>query len=105
MNEATSLPLAPGAGDLWAAAEAVTFGAADVFVVTKDSGVPDALDTIARIRAALPDTPLVVGGRVGPVTIAATRAAADGAIIGGALKKDSGHFTRVDASPAREFTA
>ncbi|MFJ1597826.1 BtpA/SgcQ family protein [Streptomyces sp. NPDC088261] len=105
VNEATSLPLARGADDVWAAVEAVKFGAADVLVVTKDSGVADALDAIARIREALPDTPLVVGGRVGPASIAATRAGADGAIIGGALKKDGGHFTRVDATLARGFAA
>jgi membrane complex biogenesis BtpA family protein len=105
VNEATSLPLAPAADDCWVAVEAVKFGGADVLVVTKDSGVPDALDTIARIHDLLPHVPVVVGGRVTAQTIAATRAGADGAIIGGALKQDSGVFTRVDLERARTFSA
>lgn len=103
VNEATSLPLAARADDVWAAVEAVKFGGADVLVVTKDSGVVDALATIAEIRAALPGVPVVVGGRVTPSTIAATRAGADGAIIGSALKPDSDPFTPVAADRARAF--
>jgi membrane complex biogenesis BtpA family protein len=103
VNEATSLPIAHSADDRWVAVEAVKFGGADVLVVTKDSGVRNALDTIARLRGAVPGVPIVVGGRVTPETIAATRTSADGAIIGGALKADGGMFTRVDAARARAF--
>jgi membrane complex biogenesis BtpA family protein len=105
VNEATSLPIAPAADDCWLAVEAVKFGGADVLVVTKDSGVRDALETVERIRDALPGVHVLVGGRVTPETIAATRAGADGAIIGGALKADSGMFTRIDAERARSFNA
>lgn len=103
VNEATSLPLAPGCDDVWAAVEAVKFGGADALIVTKDSGVPDALTAIADVRAALPLVPVLVGGRVSPTTIEATRAGADGAIIGGALKPDADPFTRVDLGQARSF--
>jgi hypothetical protein len=104
VNEATSLPIAPGADDCWLAIEAVKFGGADALVVTKDSGVPDALEAIGRIREALPGVPVLVGGRVTPQTIAATRAGADGAIIGSALKADGGMFTSVDSDRARAFS-
>jgi hypothetical protein len=104
VNEATSLPLTARADDCWAAVEAVKFGGADVLIVTKDSGVADALDVIGRIRERVPGVPILVGGRVTPETIEATRAGADGAIIGGALKPDSGVFTRVDAMRAGAFS-
>lgn len=103
VNEATSLPLAPGADDVWAAVEAVKFGGADALVVTKDAGVEQALEAIAGIRRALPGVPLIVGGRVAPATIAATRAGADGAIIGSALKPDGDPVSRVAADRARAF--
>jgi uncharacterized protein len=105
VNEATSLPLAPGADDRWAAVEAVKFGGADALIVTKDSGVTDALEAIERIHGALPGVPVLIGGRVTPETIAAARAGADGAIIGSALKADSGMFTPVDGERARAFSA
>ena len=67
---------------LGAAVEAVKFGGAEALVVTKDDGVEHALEAIDQIRRAVPGVPLLVGGRVSPATIAATRAGADGAIIG-----------------------
>lgn len=105
VNEATSLPLAPGADDEWAAIEAVKFGGANVLVVTKDAGVEAALETIATIRRTLPGVPVVVGGRVSPATIAAARAGSDGAIIGSALKPDADPFTPVAADRARAFSS
>jgi membrane complex biogenesis BtpA family protein len=103
VNEATSLPLAPGADDVWAAVEAVKFGGADALVVTKDAGVEQALEAISVIRRAVPGVPLIVGGRVAPATIAATRVGADGAIIGSALKPDGDPFSSVSAERARSF--
>jgi uncharacterized protein len=105
VNEATSLPLAPGADDVWAAVEAVKFGGADALVVTKDAGVEQALEVISGIRRAVPGVPLIVGGRVAPATIAATRVGADGAIIGSALKPDGDPFSPVSAERARAFVA
>ena len=101
MNEATSRPLAAGTDDVWAAVEAVKFGGADALVVTKDDGVEHALEAIDQIRRAVPGVPLLVGGRVSPATIAATRAGADGAIIGSALKPDADPFSRVTPHRAR----
>jgi predicted TIM-barrel enzyme len=67
--------------------------------------VDGALAAIAEIRAALPSVPVLVGGRVTPSTIDATRAGADGVIIGSALKPDTDPFTRVDAVRARAFVS
>lgn len=46
-----------------------------------------------------------LGRRVTPATVSLTRDRADGAIIGGALKNDTGYFTPVDAARARAFRA
>ena len=104
VNEATSLALAPAADDMWAATEAVKFGGADALVITKESGVDEALALIQRLRHSLPSVPLIVGGRVTAATIRQTRRGADGAIIGRALKADGGFFTRVDTARAKAFT-
>jgi len=104
VNEATSLPLVPTSDDVWAANEAVRFGGADVLVITKESGVDEALESIQRIRRSLPSIPLIVGGRVTAATIHQARRGANGVIIGGALKANDGFFTRVDATRARAFT-
>lgn len=105
VNETTSLPISSRADDVWCAVEAVKFGGADALVVTKDSGVADAVEAIARIRQALPATPVIIGGRVTPDTLAAARGGADGAIIGTALKSDSHPLTRVDPVRAGRFAA
>lgn len=103
VHEATSLALASTPG--WAAREARDFGRADVLVVTRDSGVPDALSTIATLRETLPDVPFVVGGRVALGTIDATVAGADGAILGSAIKRSSAPDARVDPDVAARFGA
>ncbi|PZE71583.1 hypothetical protein DEI82_15515 [Curtobacterium sp. MCBD17_019] len=101
VHEATSLALAGSAA--WAAQEARAFGRADVLVVTRDSGVEDALDDIDGLRATALDAPFVVGGRVGLDTIAQTVARADGAILGSAIKRSSAPDARVDPAVAAAF--
>ena len=103
VHEATSLALASTPG--WAAREARDFGRADVLVVTRDSGVPDALTDIAELRELVPDVPFVVGGRVSLATIDATVAGADGAILGSAIKRSSAPDARVDPEVAARFGA
>ncbi|WP_172582874.1 BtpA/SgcQ family protein [Subtercola boreus] len=95
-HEATSLALA-GTTD-WAAAEARSFGAADRVIVTRDSGVADALDDIARLRDRFGDErlDLIVGGRVTGATLVAAMDGSDGAILGSVLKTGSGHDARID---------
>lgn len=83
-HEATSLPLT--GNRLWAATEAVKFGAADTLVVTSDGGVQEAVDWIDELRAGLPRAvPMVVGGRVTATTMGLAVGGADGAIIGNAV--------------------
>jgi membrane complex biogenesis BtpA family protein len=101
VHEATSIALA-GSSE-WAAAEARNFGRADVLVVTRDSGVGDALDDIERLKEQHPDVPFVVGGRVNLDTIAETGRRADGAILGSAIKVSSAADARIDPAIAAEF--
>jgi membrane complex biogenesis BtpA family protein len=88
VHEATSLALASTRE--WAAQEALNFGLADTLVVTRDSGVVDALEVIDQLRQHHPGTRYVVGGRVGLDTIAVTVDRADGAILGTAIKGPDG---------------
>jgi len=103
VHEATSLALA--STPAWAAQEARAFGRADVLVVTRDSGVPDALATIADLRDVVPGVPLVVGGRASLDTMATTVAGADGVVVGSALKRSSAPDARVDPDRAARFGA
>jgi uncharacterized protein len=101
VHEATSVALASPFD--WSATEAVDFGGADKLVVTRDSGVADALQDIARLRGIVPGIDIVVGGRVGLETLASVVGGADGAILGSALKQSSAPDARIDASVAARF--
>lgn len=103
VHEATSVPLASALP--WAAREARSFGGADALVVTRDSGVSDAVDDIAALRRDLPDVPFLIGGRVSLDTVDAAVAGADGAILGSALKRSSAPDARVDPAVAARFGA
>jgi len=103
VHETTSIRLA---GDLtWSAREAVKFGGAHRLVVTRDSGVEDALADISSLRDAVGDVPMIVGGRVTAATAAAVRSAANGAIVGGAVRTGAGWYDRVDRARAREVAS
>ncbi|MET0701587.1 MAG: BtpA/SgcQ family protein, partial [Mycobacterium sp.] len=80
VHEATSMALA--STKQWAAQEALNFGRADTLIVTRDSGVADALDDIEELRTDHPGTRFLVGGRVSLDTITITSQRADGAILG-----------------------
>ncbi|MDP4332341.1 BtpA/SgcQ family protein [Curtobacterium sp. A7_M15] len=101
VHEATSIALA--STPRWAATEARAFGRADVLVVTRDSGVADAVAAIADLRTVMPDVPVVVGGRVGLDTIDAAIAGSDGAILGSAIKRSAAPDARVDPDVADRF--
>ena len=100
VHEATSLALA--GSPAWAAKEAHDFGLADVLVVTRDSGVADALDDIERLRAVA-DVPFVVGGRVTLDTIDDTVRRSDGVVLGSAIKRSSAPDARIDPETAARF--
>jgi membrane complex biogenesis BtpA family protein len=101
VHEATSLALV--STPEWAAVVSRDFGRADVLVVTRDSGVGDALDVIARLRESVPDVPFVIGGRVSLATIEDTVRGADGAILGSAIKQSTAPDARVDPAVAAQF--
>ncbi|GAB3083443.1 BtpA/SgcQ family protein [Pedococcus soli] len=98
-HEATSASLL---GDTpWAAAQAVAFGGADKLIVTRDSGVGDAIDDIARVKAELgAGIDVLVGGRVTAESLPAVLRGADGAILGSVLKTSGGSAPRIDAARA-----
>ena len=103
-HEATSRAIT---GDVtWAAAEAMSFGGASKIIVTRDSGVADAVTDIAAVRASIgPDVDVLIGGRVTLDNLAIARAGADGAILGSAIKTGGGDDARIDPIAARAFAA
>lgn len=103
-HEATSLAVT---GDVrWAAAEARSFGGANKLIVTRDSGVDDALSDIAAVRDLLgDDIDLLIGGRVTIDNFVSALNGSDGAILGSALKAGSGYDARIDPARARLFGA
>jgi membrane complex biogenesis BtpA family protein len=101
VHEATSLALASTKG--WAAQEALNFGLADTLILTRDSGVVDALDDIEELRGDHPGARFVVGGRVNLDTIAVTAQRADGAILGSAIKSSRAPDARVSPAIAAKF--
>jgi membrane complex biogenesis BtpA family protein len=98
-HEATSLALA---GDVaWAADQALGFGGADKIIVTRDSGVLDAIDDIARVKAAVgSDVDVLIGGRVTGATLGSALRASNGAILGSVLKTGQGYDARIDEAVA-----
>lgn len=108
VHEATSLALA---GDICGAAvQSLAFGNADKLIITRDSRVRDALDDIARVKEIVGDgVDILIGGRVTIDTLTDVLHAADGVILGSALKTGNGPSARVDTVAARklgdQFTA
>lgn len=102
VHEATSSPLV---GDTCAAArQALSFGNADKLIVTRDSGVGDALADIARVKDAVgDDIDVLIGGRVTGETLREVMRGADGAILGSVLKTRDGRPARIDPAMAHEL--
>jgi membrane complex biogenesis BtpA family protein len=72
-----------------AAEEAVGRGLADGLIVSgAGTGRPTDLDEVRTARAAVPDTPILVGSGVTEKTVRACLEAADGVIVGSSLKRD-----------------
>lgn len=102
VHEATSAALV---GDVsWAAAQALNFGGANKLIVTRDSGVEDALEDIARLKRQVGEgTDFLVGGRVTSDTLPAVIRGADGAILGSVLKNPQESETRIDPKKAKHL--
>lgn len=102
VHEATSAALV-GAMP-WAAAQSLAFGGADKLIVTRDSGVNDALEDIAGLKCAVGEgIDVLVGGRVTAATLPAVVAGADGAILGSVLNTRRGDVARVDEITAQRL--
>jgi uncharacterized protein len=83
-----------------AARDAVERGFADALIVTGvGTGHATDLADVRRVRAVLPDTPILVGSGVNEANVRDTFALADGAIIGTAFK--SGGVTTNPVDPSR----
>lgn len=101
-HEATSRAITGGVS--WAAAEAASFGGADKLIVTRDSGVADAISDIAAVKEAIGhDIDVLIGGRVSGATLNAAMRGADGAILGSALKDGTSYAARIDPIVAGRF--
>ncbi len=82
------------------AKDAAYRGLADALVVSGvATGEPTPLADVERVRAAVPDRPILVGSGVTPDTVKALLAVADGAIVGTWVKRDGRTTGPVD--PAR----
>ena len=89
-----------------AARDAVERGLADALIVTgTGTGHATDLDDARRVRAVLPDTPLLIGSGVTAETARETLAVADGAIVGTALKAGGVTAAPVDPERVRRFVA
>jgi len=94
-----AVPLAPVELEQ-VARDAVERGLADALVVSGPStGKPTAPGDVKRVRAAVPDCPLLVGSGVTPETVNQLLALADGVIVGTWLKRDGRTANQID--PAR----
>jgi membrane complex biogenesis BtpA family protein len=94
-----AVPLAPVELEQ-VARDAAHRGLADALVVSGvATGAPTAQGDVERVRAALPDHPILVGSGVTPETVGDLLRVADGAIVGTWVKRDGRTTAPVD--PAR----
>lgn len=86
------------------AAGAVFIGLADMVCVSGPAaGVEADIPTIERVRAKVPDTPVIVGTGVSADNIAALARVADGFIVGTSIKFDGKTLNPVDPARAAAF--
>ncbi len=89
-----------------AARDAVERGLADALILTgSGTGEPTDLDDLRRVRAVLPETPLLVGSGVSAETVRETFTIADGAIIGTYFKHGGTTTASVDIARVRRLMA
>jgi predicted TIM-barrel enzyme len=89
------------------AAKGAVFAAlADAVVVNAAAaGVPVEASVVAKVAAAVPDTPVVVGTGAAEHNVGALMAVADGFIVGSSIKRDGKTLNPVDAARAKAFMA
>lgn len=88
--------------DLILAAEETAYrGRADALILTgPTTGRPVDFDAVDRVRAAVPDRPLLIGSGVTPDTAAEALRHADGLIVGTAIKRDAKTTNPIDPAKA-----
>jgi len=85
-----------------AAKDAVLRGLADALIVSgAATGAATSPEDLRRVKAVLPDTPLLVGSGANVHTAASLLAHADGAIVGTSLKRDGDVAAPVDPERVR----
>jgi uncharacterized protein len=86
------------------AAGAVFIGLADMVCVSGPAaGVEADITTLERVRAKVPDTPVIVGTGVSADNVAALARVADGFIVGTSIKVDGKTLNPVDPGRAKAF--
>ena len=82
------------------ARETVHRGLADAIIVTGPAtGMPAAIEEVAKVKGMLPDVPVLIGSGVDEGNVERFLALADGVIVGTSLKVDGVIYKPVD--PAR----
>lgn len=89
-----------------AARDAVERGLADALIITgTGTGEATSLADVRRVRAALPDTPILVGSGVTAETVRDILAIADGAIVGTSFKIGGRTTAPVDPERVKRLVA
>jgi membrane complex biogenesis BtpA family protein len=89
-----------------AARDAVLRGLADALIVSgAATGSPTAPEDLRQVKAAVPQTPVLIGSGLRAQTAPALLALADGAIVGTSLKRDELITEPVDAARVRALRA
>jgi membrane complex biogenesis BtpA family protein len=87
-----------------AAEETVHRGFADAVIVSgPTTGRPPETEELARVKQAVPDSPVLVGSGATPETIQEILRVADGAIVGSCLKPEGDLSKPVDGKRAEAF--
>jgi membrane complex biogenesis BtpA family protein len=95
-----AVPLGPADLDQ-VARDAAYRGLADALVVSGvATGAPTPLGDVKRVRAAVPDRPILVGSGVAPETVGELLRVADGAIVGTWVKREGRTDAPVDPDRA-----
>ena len=94
-----------GSVDIALSAQAAVYrGLADAVIVTGPAtGTAAAIDDVARVKAALPNTPVLVGSGVNESNVLSLLSAADGTIVGTSLKKDGWVYNPVEPERVKEL--
>ncbi|HLV79702.1 MAG TPA: BtpA/SgcQ family protein [Chthonomonadaceae bacterium] len=89
-----------------AARDAVERGLADALIVSgAATGAPTSVEDARRVKAAAPQTPVLIGSGFSVESAPALLAYADGAIVGTSLKRDERVVEPVDAARVRALRA